>query len=84
MYEMGYTNVYEFGGIYDWTGVTETSETKEDEVKTIYLAGGCFWGVQKYFDQFDGVESTEVGLRTVPGKRRATRKSAVAVAMQRL
>ena len=23
-------------------------------MKTIYLAGGCFWGVQKYFDQFDG------------------------------
>ena len=30
-------------------------------MKTIYLAGGCFWGVQKYFDQFAGVESTEVG-----------------------
>ena len=30
-------------------------------MKTIYLAGGCFWGVQKYFDQFDGVISTEVG-----------------------
>ena len=21
---------------------------------TIYLAGGCFWGLQKYFDQFSG------------------------------
>ena len=31
------------------------------EMKTIYLAGGCFWGVQKYFDQFDGVLGTEVG-----------------------
>ena len=29
--------------------------------KTIYLAGGCFWGLQKFFDQFDGVVSTEVG-----------------------
>ena len=29
--------------------------------KTIYLAGGCFWGVQKYFDQFEGILSTEVG-----------------------
>ena len=27
---------------------------------TIYLAGGCFWGIQKFFDQFDGVISTEV------------------------
>ncbi|MCR5664181.1 MAG: peptide-methionine (S)-S-oxide reductase MsrA [Oscillospiraceae bacterium] len=30
-------------------------------MKTIYLAGGCFWGMQKYFDQFEGVVSTEVG-----------------------
>ncbi len=28
-------------------------------MKTIYLAGGCFWGVQKFFDQFDGVASTQ-------------------------
>ena len=30
-------------------------------MKTIYLAGGCFWGVQKYMDQFDGVIETVVG-----------------------
>ena len=30
-------------------------------MKTIYLAGGCFWGTQKFFDQFEGVEKTEVG-----------------------
>lgn len=30
-------------------------------MKTIYLAGGCFWGTQKYFDQFPGVKSTAVG-----------------------
>ena len=33
---------------------------------TIYLAGGCFWGVQKYFDQFVGVTSTEVGYANGP------------------
>ncbi|MDD5922270.1 MAG: peptide-methionine (S)-S-oxide reductase MsrA [Eubacteriales bacterium] len=27
----------------------------------IYLAGGCFWGVQKFFDQFAAVEETETG-----------------------
>lgn len=27
----------------------------------IYLAGGCFWGVQAYFDLVRGVESTRVG-----------------------
>ncbi len=29
--------------------------------KTIYLAGGCFWGCQKYFDRLPGVLETEVG-----------------------
>ena len=30
-------------------------------MKTIYLAGGCFWGMQKFFDQFGGVIRTTVG-----------------------
>ena len=30
-------------------------------MKEIYLAGGCFWGCQKYFDLTDGVLETEVG-----------------------
>ena len=35
-------------------------------MKTIYLAGGCFWGMQKFFDQFDGVVRTEVGYANGP------------------
>ena len=35
-------------------------------MKTIYLAGGCFWGVQKFFDQFPGVVKTEVGYANGP------------------
>lgn len=30
-------------------------------MKTIYLAGGCFWGVEKYFSLAKGVIATEVG-----------------------
>lgn len=30
-------------------------------MKEIYLAGGCFWGLQKFFDCVSGVEETEVG-----------------------
>ncbi|MCD7840329.1 MAG: peptide-methionine (S)-S-oxide reductase MsrA [Erysipelotrichaceae bacterium] len=30
-------------------------------MKVIYLAGGCFWGVQKYLNQFKGVTHTVVG-----------------------
>lgn len=30
-------------------------------MKTIYLAGGCFWGVERYFSLAKGVLDTEVG-----------------------
>lgn len=29
--------------------------------KEVYLAGGCFWGVEKYFSLLKGVVATEVG-----------------------
>jgi peptide-methionine (S)-S-oxide reductase len=31
------------------------------KIQTALLAAGCFWGVQAYFDQVEGVKSTEVG-----------------------
>ena len=47
-----------------------TIETGENgmAVDTIYLAGGCFWGMQKFFDQFDGVIKTQVGYANGPDK----------------
>ncbi len=30
-------------------------------IKTIYLAGGCFWGVQRFIDGANGVKETVVG-----------------------
>lgn len=29
-------------------------------MKTIVLAGGCFWGVDEYFSRIDGINETEV------------------------
>ena len=40
--------------------------------KTIYLAGGCFWGMQKFLDQFDGVVGTEAGYANGPGDEEPT------------
>ena len=37
-------------------------------MKSIYLAGGCFWGLQKFFDQFAGVAYTEVGYANGPNE----------------
>lgn len=30
-------------------------------IKTIYIAGGCFWGVERYFQMVRGITDTEVG-----------------------
>ncbi len=38
-------------------------------MKEIYLAGGCFWGLQKFFDQFPGVLETEVGYANGPDRK---------------
>jgi methionine-S-sulfoxide reductase len=34
---------------------------KNDNTKVIYLAGGCFWGTEKYLSSIPGIVSTEVG-----------------------
>lgn len=33
----------------------------DETIRTIYLAGGCFWGCQKYFDLTEGVVETQTG-----------------------
>ncbi len=30
-------------------------------MKEIYLAGGCFWGLQRYYQEVSGVRETQVG-----------------------
>jgi len=38
-------------------------------MKQIYLAGGCFWGVQKFFNQFKGILKSEVGYANGDSER---------------
>ena len=33
----------------------------EKTIKEIYLAGGCFWGTEKYFSLVKGIVGTEAG-----------------------
>ena len=35
---------------------------EKENLKDIYLAGGCFWGTEHYLKQIDGVVDTEVGF----------------------
>jgi peptide methionine sulfoxide reductase msrA/msrB len=37
--------------------------------KVIYLAGGCFWGLEKYLGELPGSLATEVGYANGPGCR---------------
>lgn len=33
----------------------------KNNIKKAYFAGGCFWGVEYYFQNLEGVLSTKVG-----------------------
>ena len=39
--------------------------------RLLYLAGGCFWGLQKFFDQFGEVIRTEAGYANTWTRTRA-------------
>ena len=39
----------------------KTIKKKERKMKFAYLAGGCFWGMEKYLRSLEGVKDTEVG-----------------------
>lgn len=36
-------------------------DDKNNKLKEIYLAGGCFWGTEKYLSLVHGISETEVG-----------------------
>ncbi len=42
-------------------GTTMTTDYNIEDIETIYLAGGCFWGVEAYMQKVDGVVSAVSG-----------------------
>ncbi|HEX5641750.1 MAG TPA: peptide-methionine (S)-S-oxide reductase MsrA [Thermoleophilia bacterium] len=49
------------GSPADTTEPATPTDAGGDDVKTIYVAGGCFWGLEKYIGLVEGVVATEVG-----------------------
>jgi len=39
----------------------KVNSSEQNSIQTLYLAGGCFWGMQDLLRKFKGVISTEVG-----------------------
>ncbi len=49
------------GSPADTTEQVTTADLAGIDAKTIYVAGGCFWGLEKYIGLVNGVVDTEVG-----------------------
>jgi len=48
-------------GTLDWVAEQKARYDINSQGNVIYLAGGCFWGMQKYLQTIPGVEKTVVG-----------------------
>ena len=52
---VGHISNGQIKGYYEEKGENITMENNTKNIKDIYLAGGCFWGVEEYFARIDGV-----------------------------
>ena len=48
--------------LYSMSEVLDFEKRKgKRSMETVYMAGGCLWGVQHFFDSLPGVQMTEAG-----------------------
>ena len=50
----------------------KTEVSTDADLHEIYLAGGCFWGVEEYFSRVPGVTDAVSGYAMVEGKQPST------------
>ena len=49
------------GNINSESNSEKVIDYNEEDVETIYLAGGCFWGVEAYMERIDGIVDARSG-----------------------
>lgn len=54
----------------------EITEMNLENLKEIYFAGGCFWGVEEYFSRIPGVYDAVSGYANGNTEQRPTKRSA--------
>lgn len=66
MYKLILANIILLTFAVGCKGNVQKNQKQQEEItmgkKVIYLAGGCFWGVEHFMQQINGVTDTEVGF----------------------
>lgn len=62
--------------------MSERNEHNDGNTQTAYFAGGCFWGLERYFQNVDGVTDTTVGYAQSTVESRPTSRYARAARMR--
>lgn len=56
------SNIHQTSNIQEHNQESQTNQTQHSTTpQTAYIAGGCFWGMERYLQQLDGVIETTVG-----------------------
>ena len=60
-YPASYKEIVNIGSAGQQQNSPAAGKREETKMETVYIAGGCLWGVQHFFDTVPGVQRTEAG-----------------------